>query len=368
MPTQKCMKSGVIKHLGTIGIQQHNGLVEETNVAHLAKVRCFLIQSGKSKFFLAEDTTMSTYLVNRSPSSAIRFKIAIDMLRFFCWLASIKQGILEPVKVKCIFLGYHVGTVGNKLWRLDDVTSKVVLYKNMGFNKSGEYKKTFIGSGVGTGSVKVLQGVQFELESQEDHAFEVEPRIVGMKKTVWRLLLQFAAVEQIYAHESETLMHDRKAVTTAKAITGSIHYAEIWDIKGLMDEAKDNILVSLKSSLSGDYDAGKNDFDYAIGRSITVMGRSTTGYGLMIQGCYKIGYLTELTLDGPVSRDLGSLREETDEITDLYQILEEVLLTERGDGVACIKRHRRNPSSDDARDLVTASGHSRFNKDLESST
>ncbi|GKE84606.1 hypothetical protein Tco_1558348, partial [Tanacetum coccineum] len=70
----------------------------------------------------------------------------------------------------------------------------------------------------------------------------------------------------------------------------------------------------------------------------------------------------------PVSRDLGSLREETDEITDLYQILEEVLLTERGDGVACIKRHRRNPSSDDARDLVTASGHSRFNKDLESST
>ncbi|GJR32323.1 hypothetical protein Tco_1459167 [Tanacetum coccineum] len=105
--------------------------------------------SGLSKIFWAEDTTKSTYLVNKSPSSAIGFKMPIDMLGFFGWLASIKQGMLEPVKVKCIFLGYHKSIVGNKLWRLDDVTSKVVLYRNMGFNESGEYKKTFIGSGVG---------------------------------------------------------------------------------------------------------------------------------------------------------------------------------------------------------------------------
>ncbi|GKF93312.1 hypothetical protein Tco_0280031 [Tanacetum coccineum] len=96
---------------------------------------------------------MSTYLVNRSPSSAIGFKPPVDMLGFFGWLASIKQGMLEPVKVKCIFLGYHKSIVGNKLWKLDDVTSKVVLYRNIGFNEIGEYKETFIGYGVGTGSV-----------------------------------------------------------------------------------------------------------------------------------------------------------------------------------------------------------------------
>ncbi|GKD67408.1 hypothetical protein Tco_1309516 [Tanacetum coccineum] len=83
--------------------------------------------------------------------------------------------MLEPVKVKCIFLGYRNGILGNKLWRLDDVTSKVVLYKNIGFNESEEYKKTFIGSGVGTGSVQVLQGVKFKVEPQEDHTFKVEP-------------------------------------------------------------------------------------------------------------------------------------------------------------------------------------------------
>ncbi|GKA49499.1 hypothetical protein Tco_0742572 [Tanacetum coccineum] len=71
---------------------------------------------------------------------------------------------------------------------------------------------------------------------------------------------------------------------------------------------------------------------------------------------------------GGNTRDLGSFGEETDEITDLHQILEEVLLTERGDGVTGIKRRRRDPSSDGVKDLVTASRRSRLNEDLESST
>ncbi|GKD90158.1 hypothetical protein Tco_1365665, partial [Tanacetum coccineum] len=66
--------------------------------------------------------------------------------------------------------------------------------------------------------------------------------------------------------------------------------------------------------------------------------------------------------------DLGLFGEETDEITDLHQILEEVLLAERGDGVAGIKRRRCDPSSDGVRDLVTTTRRSRLNEDLESST
>nr|GEX67113.1 hypothetical protein [Tanacetum cinerariifolium] len=71
---------------------------------------------------------------------------------------------------------------------------------------------------------------------------------------------------------------------------------------------------------------------------------------------------------GGNTRNLGSFGEETDEITDLHQILEEVLLTTHGDGVAGITRRRRDPSGDDVRDFVTASGRSRLNDDLESST
>nr|GEV52076.1 zinc finger, CCHC-type [Tanacetum cinerariifolium] len=140
-------------------------------------------------------------------------------------------------KVKCIFLGYRKSIVGNKLWRLDDVTSKVVLYRNMGFNESGEYKKTFISYGVGTGSMHVLQRVEFEVEPQEEHTFEVEPHgifdhVVGSQEVKNQDLIYYqlardreqhlacerfryreesneatfvvAAVEKIYAHESLT--------------------------------------------------------------------------------------------------------------------------------------------------------------------
>ncbi|GJT14669.1 hypothetical protein Tco_0861711 [Tanacetum coccineum] len=139
-----------------------------------------------------------------------RLKTPIDMLGFFGWLASKRQGMLEPVKVKCIFLGYRKGIVGNKLWRFDDVTSKVVLYRNMSFNESREYKKTFIGSGVGTGSMQALQGDEFEVEPQDGHTFEVKPHgnvdhVVASqeyREDSNEAAFVVAAVEKNYAYES----------------------------------------------------------------------------------------------------------------------------------------------------------------------
>ncbi|GJZ44563.1 hypothetical protein Tco_0591818 [Tanacetum coccineum] len=71
---------------------------------------------------------------------------------------------------------------------------------------------------------------------------------------------------------------------------------------------------------------------------------------------------------GGNTHDLGSFGEETDKITDLHQIHEEELFTERGDGIAGIKRHHRDLSSDGVRDLAIASGRGRLKEDLESST
>ncbi|GKC21550.1 hypothetical protein Tco_1023700 [Tanacetum coccineum] len=71
---------------------------------------------------------------------------------------------------------------------------------------------------------------------------------------------------------------------------------------------------------------------------------------------------------GGNTRDLGSFGEETDKITDLHQIHEEVLFIERGDGVTGIKRRRSDLSSDGVRDLAMASGRGRLKEDLESST
>ncbi|GJS02149.1 hypothetical protein Tco_0318657 [Tanacetum coccineum] len=222
--------------------------------------------------FWAEDTTRSTYLVNRSSSSAIGFKKPIDMLGFFGWLASIKQGMLKPVKVKCIFLGYHKSIVGNKLWRLDDITSKVVLYRNMGFNESVEYKKTFIGSGVGTSSMQVLHGFEFEVEPLGDHTYELARdreqhlacELFRYREDSNEAAFAVAAVEKIYAHESLTfnntvaceviskwkagLKDDMNARSDVYVLSNDDMVfscgckAEIWATKGLLDKAKGNVL------------------------------------------------------------------------------------------------------------------------------
>ncbi|GJW35689.1 zinc finger, CCHC-type containing protein [Tanacetum coccineum] len=102
--TQQCMKSGVARHLGVVGIQQQNGLVKETNMTLLAKVT----------------------IINDWIQDAYKY------VGVFGWLSSIKQRMLEPVKVKCIFMGYR--------------------------------------------EVQVLHGVKFEVEPLGDHTFEVEPQ------------------------------------------------------------------------------------------------------------------------------------------------------------------------------------------------
>ncbi|GJX45869.1 hypothetical protein Tco_0262545 [Tanacetum coccineum] len=58
--------------------------------------------------------------------------------------------------------------------------------RNKGLNESGEFKKTFIGSSVGTGSMQVLHGFEFKRRTINGGSFAV------------------AAVEKIYAHESLT--------------------------------------------------------------------------------------------------------------------------------------------------------------------
>ncbi|GJU87524.1 hypothetical protein Tco_1295070 [Tanacetum coccineum] len=170
------------------------------------------------------------------------------------WLASIEQGMLVPVKVKCIFLGYHESIVGNKLWRLDGVTSNVVLYRNMGFNERGEYKKTFISSGVGTGSMHVLHRFEFEVEPLGNHTFEVEPlenvdQGASLQEVQTQDLMDYQLArdrEQHLACELRGYREDttvaREVVTTATTIAESMHQAEIWVTKGLLVKAEGNVL------------------------------------------------------------------------------------------------------------------------------
>nr|GEU99154.1 hypothetical protein [Tanacetum cinerariifolium] len=81
-----------------------------------------------------------------------------------------------------------------------------------------------------------------------------------------------------------------------------------------------------------------------------------------------VGVFSTWMTFGENTRDFGLFGEETDKITDLHQILKEVLLTEREDGVASIKRRRHNLISNGVWNLETTSGRGRLKEDLESST
>ncbi|GJW69920.1 hypothetical protein Tco_0126837 [Tanacetum coccineum] len=81
-------------------------------------------------------------------------------------------------------------------------------------------------------------------------------------------------------------------------------------------------------------------------------------------GVFDEVFSTWITFGGN-THDLGSFGKETNKITDLNQILKKVLLTERRDGVAGIKRRHRDPSSDGVRDLVMTLGRGLLNEDLE---
>nr|GEZ49190.1 zinc finger, CCHC-type [Tanacetum cinerariifolium] len=271
--TQQCMKSEVAKHL-------------------VWSIQGFLERGYNQVYILL----------------AIGFKKPIDMLGFFGWLSSIKQGMLEPVKVKCIFLGYYKCIVGNKRWRLDGVTTKV------------------------------LRGFEFEVEPLGDHKFEVEPlgnvdQRAGLQEVQTKDLMDYQLArdrEQHIAHELFGYREDSNKAVFAVAAVEKIFVHESLTFnntvaseatKGLLDKAKGNVLgieivrdqsgntlrvsqsrcyngklvqtlleghsiLSLEGSLSRDYDVEKNDkfdrglqtdvqvfvdFDYAMGRSITIM-------------------------------------------------------------------------------------------------
>ncbi|GJY58099.1 multidrug resistance-associated protein 5 [Tanacetum coccineum] len=71
---------------------------------------------------------------------------------------------------------------------------------------------------------------------------------------------------------------------------------------------------------------------------------------------------------GGNTRNLASFGEETDKITTLHQKSGRIVQTERGDGVAIIKRQRQDLHHDGVRDQATASGRGQLKEDLEPST
>ncbi|GKD92136.1 hypothetical protein Tco_1371973, partial [Tanacetum coccineum] len=136
---------------------------------------------------------------------------------------SIKQGMLDPVKVKCIFLGYRKGIVGNKALE-EDHTFEVEQTQDLIYYHSACDRE---------------QHSAWELFSYREDSNEAAFAVAVMCMC------------------SATVAG--KTVTTAMTITGSMHQAEIWVTKGLLVKAKGNLLsVEIIRDQGGDCDVEKN--------------------------------------------------------------------------------------------------------------
>ena len=109
-----------------------------------------LADSGLPKTFWADAAATACYLINRSPSTALNFKVPEYMwtgyqpsyshLRPFGCIGyvHVNQGKLNPRSIKWIFLGYPSGVKGYKLWLVDE--NKCVISRDLIFNEFCFYK------------------------------------------------------------------------------------------------------------------------------------------------------------------------------------------------------------------------------------
>ncbi|GKD08867.1 hypothetical protein Tco_1188552 [Tanacetum coccineum] len=334
-PDGQQVTRNTLKGRKQLGEYQTGWKIKKGNVLDSCNQRstqqCTKSKSGMSKVFWAEETTMSTYLVNRSPSSAIRFKTHVDILGFFGWLASIKQGMLEPVKVKCIFMGYRKGIVG-------------------------------------TGSMQVLQGVEFEVEPQEDHTFEVEPHgnVDYVAEDNNEAAFVVAAVDKIYTRKSLTFNNTDACKVISK-----------WKA-GLKDDMDARSYVYMLSNgckkCSDDSDGYYREYtpDKAKGNvlSMEIIKDQSGNTPRVSQSRFYNGKLVQTLLEGNFILSLeGSLSRDCDvdaEVFSTWMAFGGNTMT--GDGVTGIKRCRRDLYSDGVRNLAMTAGRGPLKEDLESST
>ncbi|CAM8998933.1 unnamed protein product [Rhodiola kirilowii] len=151
-----CAENGIKRHLTVPYTPQQNGIAERMNRTLLEKARCMLISSGLKSSMWGEAVTCAAYLINRSPCSAIDFKVPLEMwlnkkihlehLRPFGCTAYAKvfEGKLEPMAIKTVMLGYPSGCKGYKLLVIQPGAYKVIRARSVTFNEKDFHFKNLI--------------------------------------------------------------------------------------------------------------------------------------------------------------------------------------------------------------------------------
>ncbi|KAH9669686.1 hypothetical protein KPL70_021889 [Citrus sinensis] len=139
-------QEGIQRQFTVAYIPQQNGVTERMNRTLTEQIRAMLRTAGLPNSFWAEAAKTACYLVNRSPSTFIGLKTAMEMwtgkpadysyLHTFRCLVYVMYNAqertkLDPKSRRCIFLGYADGIKGYRLW--DSTAHWIVISRDVIF-------------------------------------------------------------------------------------------------------------------------------------------------------------------------------------------------------------------------------------------
>ncbi|KAK9185556.1 hypothetical protein WN943_025912 [Citrus x changshan-huyou] len=186
---------GVMRHKTVRFTPQQNGLAERMNRTLIDKTRCLLINSKLPRNLWAEAVSTASYLVNKSPSSAIGFKTPEELwsgrpgkyehLRVFGCPAyvHVRQGKLDARAIKGVFVGYPDGVKGYRVWCKE--ANKCLISRDVQFNEVAMINNSDqatsandINTSDTQATTETEQGEKIEVELSKDYEDQIQPEAV----------------------------------------------------------------------------------------------------------------------------------------------------------------------------------------------
>ena len=145
------------------------------------------LNAGLPKVFQAETVNTANFIINRSPSSAIDFKIPEEVwsgrpidyssLKIFGCLAYVHMQSEEYSKLdsksrKCIFLGFEKGVKGYSLW--DPISKKTVTSRDVIFDEAFMLKQNETKTCDNSSQEKLTVEVELDKNSSPSDKGDVE--------------------------------------------------------------------------------------------------------------------------------------------------------------------------------------------------
>lgn len=179
-----CKAAGIKRHRTCSYTPQQNGVSERMNRTIMERVRCMLAESGMEEKFWAEAASTAVYLINRSPSLAIDYKLPEELwsgskpglkhLRRFGCAAYVhtKGAKTSPKAVKGFFVGYPQGVKGFRVWLPEEqectISRNVVFHEEEVFKEATKRAETHV---VQNGSTVVDKGKSVQIDKGKHVTF-----------------------------------------------------------------------------------------------------------------------------------------------------------------------------------------------------